>query len=159
MDVQAIFGLQFLLSLVATSLIIKWTVSSWLNKQTLTVALFWLVLPHTFRHIGMLFLVPDLQVQPIPETFAIPAAYGDLAAGILALIACIALRSAWTVALAIVWVFNLVGAIDLINALRQVDIAPYFGVTWYIPTFYVPLLLVTHYMIFMRLIKNFSAQE
>ena len=155
MDVFAIFGLQFVLSVLVISLIMHWVAVPWLSQQTLNVALFWLVLPHMFRHIGMLFLVPDVQVQPLPDSFAIPAAYGDLIAGLLAIMACFALRNNWAMTIGIVWVFNVWGTIDFLYALRQVEVAPYFGITWYIPTVLVPLLLVTHYMIFVRLIKIF----
>ena len=31
---------------------------------------------------------------------------------------------------------------------------PHFGAAWYIPTFIVPLLLVTHFLIFRQLIKG-----
>lgn len=154
MDIQAIFGLQFLLSLIVISFLIKWKVTPWLNKQSLNYALFWLTVPHAFRHIGMVFLVPGLLVQPLPNNFAVPAAYGDLAAGLLAFVALFALQNKWGVALVLVWVFNLVGTIDLLNALRHIEVAPYFGAAWYIPTFFVPLLLVTHFMIFVRLIKK-----
>ena len=154
MDVLAIFALQFIFSIIVISLIMKWTVVPWLNQQTLYIALFWLVLPHMFRHIGMLFLVPDVQVQPLPDSFALPAAYGDLVAAVLAMLACIALRSQWSAAIAVVWVFNVWGTLDLLNALSHGEVVSYFGITWYIPTFLVPLLLVTHYMIFVRLIKN-----
>lgn len=154
MNVQAIFGLQFLISILVISFLLKWKLSPWLNKQSLNDALFWLTLPHAFRHIGMVFLVPGLLVQPLPTSFALPAAYGDLAAGILALLVLFALQYKWAGALVLVWVFNIVGTLDLINALRHINVAPYFAASWYIPTFFVPLLLVTHFMIFVRLIKN-----
>ena len=53
-----------------------------------------------------------------------------------------------------VWLFNIVGSLDLLNALRHLEVAPMFGAAWYIPTFLVPLLLVTHYMIFLRLLRR-----
>ncbi len=101
----------------------------------------------------MVFLVPGVVDQPLPAEFAGPAAYGDLATGLVALVAIVALRGRWSVALALVWLFNVVGTIDLANALRHVDVAPRFGAAWYIPTFLVPLLLVTHVMIFVRLLN------
>jgi hypothetical protein len=52
-----------------------------------------------------------------------------------------------------VWLFNIVGTIDLVNALRHVDVAQNFGAAWYIPTMLVPILLITHSMIFVRLLK------
>ncbi|MFB3077507.1 MAG: hypothetical protein ACE1Y4_05815, partial [Lysobacterales bacterium] len=107
-----------------------------------------------FRPIGMVFLVPGVVVQPLPGGFANPAAYGDLVTGVLALLALIALRTGWAGALALVWLFNIVGTVDLLNALRHVNVVPYFGAAWYIPTFLVPALLVTHYLIFARLLKR-----
>ncbi len=154
MDTQAIFGLQFILSLVVWGVIAKWLLTPWLGTKSTHEALFWLTLPHAFRHIGMVFLVPGVVAQPLPDAFAIPAAYGDLVTGVLALLGLIALRTGWAGALALVWLFNIVGTVDLLNALRHVNVAPNFGAAWYIPTFLVPLLLVTHFMIFVRLLKR-----
>ncbi len=154
MDTQAIFGLQFFLSLVVWGVIAKWSVTPWLGTKSAHEALFWLTLPHAFRHIGMVFLVPGVVAQPLPDVFAIPAAYGDLVTGVLALLGLIALQTGWAGALALVWLFNIVGTVDLLNALRHVNVAPNFGAAWYIPTFLVPLLLVTHFMIFVRLLKR-----
>ena len=154
MDTQAIFGLQFVMSLVVWGLIAKWLLAPWLAKMPQHQALFWLTLPHAFRHIGMVFLVPGVVAQPLPAAFAIPAAYGDLVTGVLALLALVALRTGWAGALALVWLFNIVGTVDLLNALRHVNVAPAFGAAWYIPTFLVPLLLVTHFMIFVRLLRR-----
>ena len=154
MDTQAIFGLQFVLSLIVYALLAKWYVVPWLAGKPVNQALIPLVFPHAFRHIGMVFLVPGVVAQPLPAAFANPAAYGDLLAGVLALLALITLRIGWTGALALVWLFNIVGTVDLLNALRHVNVAPDFGAAWYIPTFLVPALLVTHFMIFARLLKR-----
>ncbi len=154
MDTLIIFGLQFLLSLVVWGLIAKWVMAPWLDRQSLNQALFWLTLPHAFRHVGMVFLVPGVVAQPLPGAFANPAAYGDLLAGLLALLALIVLRSGWGRALTVVWVFNIVGTLDLLNALRHADAVPDMGAAWYIPTFLVPLLLVTHFMVFARLLRR-----
>lgn len=154
MDVQAIFGLQFVMSLVVWGLIAKWLLAPWLEKMSRHEALFWLTLPHAFRHMGMVFLVPGVVARPLPDDFAPAAAYGDLITGVLALLALIALRANWAGALALVWAFNIVGTVDLLNALRHLEVVPDFGAVWYIPTFYVPLLLVTHFMVFARLLKR-----
>ena len=103
---------------------------------------------------GMVFLVPGVVTRPLPGAFATPAAYGDLVTGVLALLALIALRAGWARALVLVWLFNIIGTVDLLNALRQPNVVPDFGAAWYIPTFYVPLLLVTHFMIFARLFRR-----
>ncbi len=153
MTIQAIFLLQFFSSLLVMGLLARWLLAPGLADLPVKDALFWLTLPHAFRYLGMVFLVPGVVDQPLPDSFAIPAAYGDLLVGVLALVALIALRNRSSVAIGLVWLFNLVGTADLLNALRHTDVAQYFGSTWYIPTMIVPILLITHFMIFIRLLK------
>ena len=154
MDTLAIFGLQVVLSLIVYALMAKWFVTPWLAEKPIHQALIPLIFPHAFRYMGLVFLVPGVVARPLPGAFATPAAYGDLVTGVLALLALIALRAGWARALAVVWLFNIVGTVDLLNALRHVNVVPGFGAVWYIPTFYVPLLLVTHFMIFARLLRR-----
>ena len=148
MDALSIFGLQLVLSLVVYALIAKWYVSPWLAEKQINQALMLLIFPHALRHIGLTFLVPGAVVQPLPAFFATTAAYGDLISGLLALLCLVALRGGWGLAIILVWVFNIVGTADLLNALRHVEAVPDLGSTWYIPTFFVPMLLVTHFMVF-----------
>ncbi len=159
MDTDSIFGLQFVLSIGVWAIIAGFMLAPWLSGKSKSDALAWLTLPHMFRHLGMAFLVPGVVDQPLPDGFANPAAYGDLATGVLALIAFVALKSGWKVKFTLVWVFNLVGTIDLVNALRHTDVAPLMGATWFIPTMFVPLLLVTHVMIFARLMRGEQADD
>ena len=154
MDIQLIFVLQFVLSLVAFAMLARWYAVPWLAEKSLEVALMVLIIPHAFRHVGLAFLVPALNQPAMPTDFATAAAYGDLLSGILALVALVALKGRWKVSIALVWIFSLVGAIDLANALRQDDAIIYMGATWFIPTFVVPILLVTHFMVFARLISH-----
>jgi hypothetical protein len=63
---------------------------------------------HAFRHLGMVFLVPTVVGSPLPASFAVPAAYGDLLAGLLALAAIVALRARARIALPLTWVFNVI---------------------------------------------------
>jgi len=85
----------------------------------------------------------------------VPAAYGDLLAALLALLAIAALRMAWAGAIPLVWLFNVEGTLDLVNAFYQGlrhDVQ--LGGAYYIPTFVVPALLVTHAMIFAMLMRR-----
>ena len=154
MNTLAIFGLQLVLSLVVYALIAKWYVSPWLADKPINQALMVLIFPHALRHIGLTFLVPGVVAQPLPDFFAYSAAYGDLISSLLAILCLVILRRGWRLALPLVWLFNIVGTIDLLNALRHENVVPDFGATWYIPTFFVPLLLVTHVMIFALLLRN-----
>ena len=153
MDILLIFVLQFVLSLLVVGLLARWYATPWLAKKSLEVALTVLLVPHAFRHAGMAFLVPALNQPGMPADFATAAAYGDLLSGILALMALIALKGRWAIAIPLVWIFSIVGSIDLANALRQDSAILFMGTTWFIPTFLVPLLLVTHAMVFTRLIN------
>ncbi|WP_200813000.1 hypothetical protein [Roseovarius albus] len=146
------------MSLFVFALIASWYVVPWLSSLSAPAALSVLLLPHAFRYIGMSFMVPNLNSGGLPETFATSASYGDLLAALLAISALFALRWRSVVALPLIWIFNVVGLIDLVNALRQAEAIDYFGPTWFIPTFLVPVLLVTHVMIFARLMSRESTR-
>ena len=156
LDQAAIFGLQFLLSLIVWALIAKWYLAPWLAGKPVEQALVPLIFPHAFRHIGLVFLVPGVVAAPLPPEFANSAAYGDLLSGVLAIVALVALRGGWGAALALVWLFNVVGSVDLVYAVVRgltVDAQANMGAAWYIPTIIVPMLLVTHFMVFARLLR------
>ncbi|MBI2455488.1 MAG: hypothetical protein HYV46_05050 [candidate division NC10 bacterium] len=149
MDTFQIFGLQVLLSLVGYALIAKWYVVPRLAALPLHDALIPLIFPHAFRHVGMVFLVPAVVAPTLPPAFALPAAYGDLFTALLALLALLALRSRWPLAPSVTWLFNVVGTLDLVYAFIQgtrLDATAHMGSAWYIPTFLVPALFVTHFL-------------
>jgi hypothetical protein len=112
---------------------------------------------HSFRYIGLMFLIPGVTTELLDTRFSHPAAYGDLLAAILAFIAIGAIRLKASWALASVWIFNIVGLLDLLNAVvRGIMFTPdgHLGATYWIPATIVPLLLVTHVYIFILLIKH-----
>src|SRR5262249_29386823 len=117
-----------------------------------------LSLLHSFRFIGLAFLVKGVVAPGLPAAFAVPAAYGDLTAAVLALVALAALRSGFGIPL--VWVFNLWGSADLLNAFYQANAsgleAGMLQATYFIPTFILPLLLITHVLVFLILIRRDS---
>ena len=152
MDIMSIFATQFLLSLFVVSLIAHRYLAPQLARRSTNEALSLLLLPHMFRHLGLIFLVPGLVGDGLGRSFASMAAYGDLAAALLAIGAWLSLRANRPGAIVLVWVFNVVGTVDLANALRQAENVPELGVAWLVTTFIVPLLLVTHFMIFARLL-------
>ncbi len=153
MDSLQVFGLQLLLSLLGYGLIARWYVAPRLAALPRHDALIPLLFLHAFRHVGLVFLVPAVVAPALPLGFALFAAYGDLLAGLLALLAIVALRNRWPLALALTWLFNIEGTLDLLNALRHADAVPSLGSAWYIPTMVVPALLVTYFMIFAMLVK------
>jgi hypothetical protein len=155
MTTQQIFGLQVALSFVVYGLVARWYVGPRLATLRLGAALAPLLVLHALRHMGLVFLVPTVVGPSVPASFAVPAAYGDLLAGLLALAALLALRGAWAVAIPVVWVFNVVGLLDLINAFYQgLSADVQLGAGYYIPTFIVPALVITHVMIFRMLLRH-----
>lgn len=137
------------------SLVVAWYVHPVMVHRPLARALEPLLLLHAFRYIGLMFLVPGVTAAPLDTRFALPAAWGDLIAALLALAAIGALRVDARGALAIVWVFNIWGFVDLLNAVirgllftQDGDL----GATYWIPATIVPLLLVTHAYIFWLLL-------
>ncbi len=154
-----IFGIQFVLSLIGYRLIAKWYVAPRLAALRLHDALVPLLFLHAFRHLGLVFLVPAIVAPTLTPAFAKPAAYGDLLAGLLAFLAILALHYRWPLALGLAWLVNIVGTLDLLYAFYQGtsrDIGPHLGSAWYVPTFAVPALYVTHVMIFAMLIRRSS---
>lgn len=151
------FLVSTMVSLLSFTLIAFRYVVPRLSKQPYVQALFPLVLLNVFRTEGFVFLLPQVMGGTLPSNFAVPAAYGDVATAVLALLAAFVLwlRPGW--ALPLVWLVNLVGFADLLNAVYQGIVVgfPYFhvGVAWFIPTLYVPLLLVNHIVIFWFLLR------
>src|SRR5262245_16835207 len=139
MNIAALFGLSVLMSFLAYGIVTKLYVLPRLRVMPREDALTALVVPHTFRFVGLSFLVPGVVSPSLPAEFAAPAAYGDLVAAILAVIATLALRARASWAIAIVWVFNVWGTLDLLNAIYngriggQVDVRR-MGVAFYIHT-------------------------
>jgi hypothetical protein len=112
---------------------------------------------HSFRHLGLMFLSRGATYPGLPEQFAYPAAFGDLIAALLALAALPAVRNHHRLARPLVWLFNLEGSIDLITAVTLATVYPaseFMGPAYWIPAFWVPALLVTHYITFVVLWKR-----
>jgi len=107
-----------------------------------------------------MFLAPGATYEGIPSQFAYPAAFGDLIAAVLALVAIAAVAKNARGARLLVWIFNLEGTADLLSAISLATIngaAPYMGAAYWIPAFWVPALLVTHYIVFVVLLKHWNA--
>lgn len=147
-------GMTF--GIINYGLIAKWYIIPALDKYPRSTALLPLILLHCFRYFGLSFLLPGVVSADISPAFAVPTAYGDFITSILALIAVIALRGHWSVAIPLVWVFNVVGTLDLMNALPQglLNIhAGQLGGAYIIPSLIVPALFVSHFLVFRLLVK------
>ena len=104
---------------------------------------------HSFRFFGLVFILPGVVGPNLPVSFATFAAYGDLATGLLAMLALLTVRLRplfWLFVVA----FSLVGTTDLIldyyHAVQAglPALAGQLGATYVIPIVYVPVLMITH---------------
>lgn len=118
-----------------------------------------ILLLHSSRHLGLMFLAPGAVYAGIPEQFTYPAALGDFLTAVLALIAIPAVAARARSAKLLVWVFNIVGTLDLAAAITLATLyeaAPLMGPAYWIPAFWVPALLVTHYITFLLLRRRWA---
>ena len=114
-----------------------------------------LLVLHCFRFLGLAFLVPGVVSPDLPWAFAASAAFGDIAAAMLALLSLLFLRSGTGVVIA--WIFSIWGSVDLVNAFYRANasglLAGQLGAAYVIPTLIVPLLLITHGLAFRILLQ------
>lgn len=116
-----------------------------------------ILLLHSLRHLGLMFLAPGAVYPGIPTQFTYPAAFGDMLTAVLAMIAIPAVAMQVRIGKLLVWLFNIVGSLDLIDAIVLAtiyDAAPFMGPAYWIPAFWVPALIVTHYLTFLVLLRG-----
>jgi len=109
-----------------------------------------------------MFLAPGAVYAGIPQQFTYPAAFGDLLAAVLALIAIPAVAARARIAKPLVWLFNIQGTLDLLAAIILATLygaAPFMGAAYWIPALWVPALLVTHYITFILLVKEWPTRS
>jgi hypothetical protein len=135
-----------------------WYVWPWLRAIDRTSAFTALTFIHALRPIGATVLVASVAGTALPQDFRDQVAYGDLLTSVLAIITLIALRARVDYAIALVWITNVVGTLDLVNALAggvRYDIARLgMGSFWYVVTILVPILWIAHALAFSLLLRR-----
>jgi hypothetical protein len=154
-----IFNAQLVLGYVAWLLCFSAYVWPRLRTMDLADASRVIATLHSFRFFGLVFIFPGLLGPAIPSSFAAPAAWGDFAAGVLAMLALASFRKR-----PLFWLFvasfNLVGAVDLVmNYVHAVrvglpEVAAQLGITYLIPVLYVPTLMITHVAAFVLMARS-----
>jgi hypothetical protein len=161
MPPRAVYGISIIFSFMAWGMVTARYVWPALRSLPRARALRPLLVLHGFWFIGLAFLVPGVVSPDLPIAFARPAAYGDLLTTALALLAQALLPS--RLGLVLVWVFNCCGTADLLFAFYQgnrtgLGHAPgLMGAAYFIPTILVPLLLITHGLVFRLLLTRDGA--
>src|SRR5215813_9133796 len=158
MSSPVLFGISVAFGLVV------WGVVAWnyiwpaLSERPSPESLKPILLLHAFRFLGLAFVVPGVVSPELPAAFAQPVAYGDLISAILALLALATLRTRSGPVLT--WVFNTFGTADLLFAFYQgsrisLPANPgLLGAGYFLLTAYVPLLLITHGLVFRILLRT-----
>ncbi len=155
---QLCFFVSIAFSFIAWGIVAKRYIWPKLRVLPRAEALRPLLILHSFRFIGLSFLVPGVVSPALPADFAYAAVYGDIVAATLALLSLASLpRGAGVV---IAWIFNLWGSADILNAFYKANDAGLLpgqlGAAYFIPTLVVPLLLITHGLVFRILVKHQS---
>lgn len=165
MSAETIFRTHLVLGYVAWLLCFGAYIWPWLRSMERMEALRVIAALHSFRFFGLVFLLPGVtgdRLQADFGTFAVFAAYGDFATGLLAILALLAFRIR-PLFLASAVAFNLVGIVDLVGDYSLATLANLparageFGSTYAIPIIYVPLLMITHVAAFYMLMRFRSA--
>ena len=151
----ALYGISIVFAFIAWGLVTAFYIWPDLRRRSWPEALPPILVLHSFRFVGLSFLIPGVVSPDLPAAFAAPAAYGDLIAAVLALLALAVLRSG--LGLVAVWVFNVWGTADLLYAFYEgyrVDLDPgQLGAAYFIVVVLVPLLLITHGLVFRLLLR------
>ncbi len=152
------YFISYAVAFLGFGLIAKWYLWPAVKDRSPKFALTPLLLYACLRVNGLMFLMPGLVSPELPRAFAVPTAYGDLAAAILALLALWPLRTGSAMALPMVWLFNVVGLLDLVYAnistfKDHVD-PTYLGVSYYLAVLNVPAMVVVHILIFAYLLRR-----
>ena len=155
---QLLLFFQVGMSFLVYGLVARWYVGPALAKRSLVQALTPILLLHAMRHIGLVFVIASVVDVNLPRSFSVPGAVGDVLAMFLALIALWSLRNKSSLALPLLWLFNIVGTLDFMNAFYQGISAQvvnfHLGVAWFIPTVLVPAYFVTHILVFIILLTR-----
>ena len=113
---------------------------------------------NSFRFFGLVLLLPGFVGPNLPPGFATPAAFGDLATALLAILALLTVRVRYLF-WPLIWAFNLVGLADLVmDTARAVNlnlpsVAGQLGAAYAIPILYVPALVWMHVLALWLLLR------
>ena len=158
MSPAAVFGIQLALGYVPWLLLFGAYALPRLRLMDKAEAQRAIATLHSFRLFGLVFIVPGVVGQHLPEGFATSAAYGDFATGVLAMLALMTFQLRplfWLFVVA----FNIVGTADLFinyyNGTRfgLPEAAGELAATYWIPILFVPALMITHVIAFYLMLR------
>ncbi|HUB53492.1 MAG TPA: hypothetical protein VL986_15155 [Terracidiphilus sp.] len=157
MRTSFIFVIQDAMMLISMGLIARFYIYPRLEKLSIYKSLTILSFFSVFRCLGLTYLVPGV-ANALPASFTIPAAYGDFTTSLLSLVAIILLRRQHRAGIAVGWLMNIVGTLDLVCAYYLGLKLPWWeyatGAIWFFPIVLVPVLCMGHAMAFVLMVRK-----
>ena len=159
MQAAAIFTIQLVLGYAAWALAFGSYIWPGLRSMDAARAHRAIATLHSFRFFGLIFILPGIVGPQVPSGFGVPAAWGDLATAVLAMLALACFRTRplfW----AFIVAFNIVGSLDLAVAyfdavrLHLPEASGQLGPAYLVPILYVPVLVMTHGAAFALMMRS-----
>ena len=151
-----VFLVQFALGLLTYGILAHLFFLPWLRRQPQRRALMVLTAPHAFRFLGLYSLTQAAFNPQISPEWASSTAYGDLATYAAAVLALVALGRGWGIAIPFVWVCNILGVYSFFDSTYRIFSTHLpvhlLNAGWFLPVFYVPVLVWSHYFLFRALL-------
>ena len=147
MSLQTAQALAQASSLAVFATMAIWYVAPWLNRRGRAAALAPLLWVHVFRYVALQTVSAQHAGFPISDGGRDEIISGDVAGAILAALAIVALRwrARWSIPL--VWLLVAETAFDTVTnvmgGIRERLFGAVSGVTWFILSFYVPVIIVS----------------
>src|SRR5438093_4268888 len=146
MSLQTAQALAQASSLAVFATMAIWYVAPWLNRRGRAAALAPLLWVHVFRYVALQTVSAQHAGFPISDGGRDEIISGDVAGAILAALAIVALRRRARWSIPLVWVLVAETAFDTVTnvmgGIRERLFGAASGVTWFILSFYVPVIIV-----------------
>lgn len=162
LDNFTIINLQAIIGTISIIIGFNWWIKPRIAHLSIHDALLPFVFLNTFRYLGLSFMAQEQFYDGFPVEFLNTVGLWDMSTAILAIIAAVALKKRWKSAIAIVWIFNIVGFADLITAFPQFFGLKLYdqdlGFIWLMFITYGLTTFLSHIYIFIRLIKHWRSK-
>lgn len=157
MNPLLVLSIQCTFSMFVFFLLIKWYVLPKTSKETKYKILAFLLLVNVFRYLPLSLFMPGQISDNFPEYLKEIIALGDFLAGVLALIALLAIKRKHKRSIALVWLFSIISILDIVGVLtlamkEKVYEIP-LGTNYFTVSVYVPMLIVIQVTI-LKIISN-----
>jgi len=147
MSLQAAQALAQASSLAVFATMAIWYVAPWLKRRGRAAALAPLLWVHVFRYVALQTVSAQQAGFPISDGGRDEIIYGDVGGAILAVLAIVALRRRARWSIPLVWLLVAETAFDTVTnvmgGVRERLFGAASGVTWFILSFYVPVIIVS----------------